>query len=280
MKKLMIIVVAMVMVFSGVNAAMATFGKCPPGQERKGWKCVDIEPGVIVNNDVDTDIKNINKNVVDTDVDVNVKNNNLNIQGQKQDQDQKQIQGQGQSQSTENSNNATQETNITFKSPRVYNHISGTAVSSEAKLSSNGEFDAIRTYGGLPFNTYTTAQVLMGSKSGDDMDVVVAVIGKAPATRSIELAEDSDGEIMGMIYVTSDGDESNMIAADSLAMKAAMKIGATALVPMASDKMVISEGSSWNIGTGGGTSVSPQDSGRLMVTGTGGVGFGRLCCIL
>lgn len=263
--------------------AMATGKKCPPGQEKKGWKCVPIEtpdvPHVTNNNDnkntnFNTNInsnKNDNKN---TNVNLNVnanknvnKNKNVNVN----DNDATAIQGQFQGQTAHNEG-VTQE--VKFVSPRSYNHISGSVVSSEATLSNNAEYDDIRNSGMLKWGTYTLAQAKKGGEAGDDMDVTLTVIGEAPATKSCELAEMCDGEFMGYAYVISDGDEAFKMAGDAKALKAAMGVGATCITPINDGQSVISKGSSWNIGTGGGTSISPQDSGRVMVTGNGGIGIG------
>jgi len=285
---------AMVMVFAFAVPVMAKDNGCPPGQELKGWKCVDVEVPQSGNHNSNSN-ENSNKNY-NTNLNSNInsnenrnsnenKNTNMNVNAQDQNQaqgqlqGQAQLQGQGQVQSAEANNSGnTQDTSIVIEGDKYEakpNHIQGPPLMQpDAKLSDTKEF-SFRLLGSV----WSKVGGLEGSQAknlgidADDAKVERALMTKMSKQSYLAKGKPSSGLYLGSIYVWPSGSKVTVGGLEGIAAKAAMDNGATHAV-IIYDFGVEASGKSWSIGLGGGASIVADAAGNVMIAPNGGFGFG------
>jgi len=274
--KVLVGVLAAFLVVSGFNLAYAKDNDCPPGQEKKGWKCVDIEVpdggGVVNTNNNNIDISNrvTNTTLIGIDVD-----NEIDMD-QKQSQAQAAIAIQGQKQSANNEGNVQ---NVTIGGDTYEakpNHIQGPGLlSPNPKLTERDGF-SFRTMGSVWGDISGIGVKASKSLASDcsDAKVEAAVMYKySPINYIRKATADLQGVFMGTIYVFPDGDDVTVAGMEGVGLAAAMELGATH-ASILYDAGEVADGSSWNIGLGGGASIVANKSGSVMVAPNGGTGFG------
>ena len=175
---------------------------CPPGQERKGWKCVDIEDdettGIVNNNNNDNSNRNTNTNL-NTNANTNL-NSNTQGQAQGQLQGQAQLQGQVQGQA-QSANNEGNHQSITIKeadNPVAFSHIGSGVGKTDADLkdtiSSNiRTYSSIFRYDNDEFITIGEAKAM----SGGSIKVTKAIMREANVQLKNLNWADTSGEYMG-----------------------------------------------------------------------------------
>jgi hypothetical protein len=259
MRKLFVVALLVIgLVFSG-NA----FAKdCPPGQEKKGWKCVDIEEpddgGVVINNNNDNDNSNFNLN---TNTNRNT-NENTNVQGQLQGQAQGQFQGQ-----TAHNEGVVQ--SVKIEEATVYNHISPQLGKTDAELMDTEGVSTINSFTSIfkyDDDAYITMAEAKKASSGiDDINVEKALLWE-PAVQLKELRYSgiSEGKFMGTLTLKA---KDTTVTADQLIARAcveAMKAGATeASFTIANAKKIKS--SKYGIDFGSAASVAVNSSGSAVI---------------
>jgi hypothetical protein len=205
-------------------------------------------------------------------------NKNVNKLDQDQLQFQGQLQGQGQGQNQSANNEGVDQTVVIegddYEAATM--HISGPAL-----LQPDAEFTQAMEFSFRVKGSYWTQVVGLSSAQAanldddcDDCEVdkALAIQGRKAVTY-ITKGIPTDGEYLGNLYAFADGSDSNIAGLEGKALMAAMKAGATHAV-IIYDYGVESDGSSWNIGVGGGASIVASGDGGVMVAPNGGMGFG------
>lgn len=267
MKKLLVILAAvMVLAFSG--NALAGFPDCPPGQERKGWKCVDIEEpddGGIVNNNT-----NNNSNT----------NFNMNNQGQSQDQDQTQVQLQGQVQGQMQGQTAHNEgvvQNVTIENPTVYNHITPQIGKTDADLVDTEGVSTINSLGSIfkyDDDDFITIEEAKKASAGiDDINVEKALLWEpAVQLKDLRYKGKSKGKFMGTLTLRA---EDVTVTVDQLIARAAveaMKAGATEAAFTTTNAKKLKSSKS-GIDFGSAASVAVNSSGSAVIAPGATLGY-------
>ena len=281
MKKLLLAVFVAVVFLAGTSI---TFAGPPSLCDSMPWlpQCDGGDGGddggdgsVVVNNTNENSNRNTNTNM-------NMNNNsntNLNLQGQNQDQSQGQFQGQNQGQhQNATAVNKGVEQSIEMKFEDKRDHISpARAMETKADLRDHGDKLRIKAFGSVfaHQSRFTKEQATKLAKGMSDAKVEMAlIIEKDVQLDTITVAQRVDGaEFMGYVYVLPDGSDVTLAQMEGLLMKKAMYAGATHIVPVR-DQGAYLEGSSWNIGLGGGASIL-TDGGTAAIAPNGGFGFGK-----
>lgn len=272
MKKLSIIVAIVVsyLLVMGFNAAYAT-KPCPPGQERKGWKCVDIEQP-------SGDITNTNSN----------RNTNTNINNNKADanataiQGQVQLQGQLQGQSQNAKVDSTIVNDITIKDQRQtvqtiidFNHIAPNIGKTDANMISGFDTDSGKTVGmyGRILTLDRKSATRMGKDTTDykvfdstmfENDFRTTMIGKGVAS-----------QMMGTVTFVADGGDVTVDGLFARAMLYGMDLGATHFEILKVTSGIYHEGSKAGIDFGGSASVAVKSDGSAVVAPGSTLGYSK-----
>ena len=267
-------------IVSGFNAAHAKFDSC----EQWGIGCEE-EPGggsTIVNNDISNRNTNTNINTILVDVDNEIDMDQKQNQHQKQDQDQLQLQGQIGINKNDNSNKGNkQNTDIKIEGDVITyeaepNHIQGPGLlSSDAKLTKNPGF-SFRTMGSVwsDISGISVKAAASLGKGSSDAKVEKALMYEHAALNYIRKATDNlEAVFLGTIYVYPDGDDVTVAGMEGVGLSEAMAAGATH-ASIQYDSGDVADGSSWNVGLGGGASIVANSNGTVMVAPNGGLGVG------
>lgn len=279
-------VLAAFLIVSGYNAAYAT--GCPPGQEKKGWKCVDIEDddddsrgsssatiGDISNRNTNTNMNFID---VDNEIDMDQKQNQSQKQSQKQGQAQGQvaiagaIQGQTAHNEGVKTNVTVEGDTITYKEqPNHINPVSGPDTDTATVRSMGHDAFVIGSImdrvTGLPIEG-----IKMAAKDANDVRIQVAVFFEPEASVNYVRVGD-DGSFAGYIYADCEDDQCSAAGMEAKAMEKAAELGFTHIIRVyesTGEKLYASE---WSLKLGGGASVA-ADAGRMMIAPGGGIGGG------
>jgi len=297
-----ILLLAIVFALSTAGTAMATGPKkCPPGQEKKDWKCVDIvKPGGGSSASIG-DITNSNKNTNtnlnlndNTNTNVN-KNDNTNInvnsnkatsnakstavaiqgQDQKQGQVQGQDQGQGQAQSVDNT--IVIEDNSVIIHPEIpvtYNHITPSIGKTSADMVNDKNALRIKTMGSVDgfINSIARVHAKKLAEGASDLEIVESLLFENDF-RTTMISKGAVGQFMGQIYLIPDGDDVTMAGMEGQAYLAAMDAGATHYVLTHDVGGLYMEGSKAGIDFGGSASVAIAKDGSAVVAPGGTLGF-------
>jgi len=292
-------VIMLVLFVSLMFATSVMAADCPPGQVKKGWKCVPDEssdPGMTIvtvdssskntNTNLNTNLNtntnsnkntnlNLNANIVDVDneIDMDQKQHQKQDQKQVQAQDQKQIQGQNQSANNE----GVSQTVIFEEAENKANHpsaagptvpdgqVDGAAKAFKAKVQGYNILER------LGFITKKQAKAL--ADGAPDAVVTPGLVFQGEPTSSISYGK--AGKFMGYIYVTVDGLDAVATGVVGKAAESAMENGVTHMIPVyegAEGKHL--EGVSWGIGFGGQGSVA-SSSGDSIITPSTSTGYGK-----
>ena len=255
MKYLVSIMVALFIV-SGFSMSYAK--DCPQGQEKKGWKCVDIETpdGGSSSNATIGDIRNTNTNFntafggeggkggsvgdvrtgdnknYNTNLNNNTnKNDNTNIQGQGQLQGQAQVQGQlqGQSQTGIVKNDITIEDNRVVNQKIVdFNHITpdiGRTSAEHKSVRDTMRVKAVSDIDGMLSSITLTSARKLGEDT-KDYKMFKELLFENDFRTSM-LTKGAKGEFMGSIILTPTGSKVTLGGMSGRAYEAAMDAGAT-----------------------------------------------------
>jgi hypothetical protein len=256
---------------------------CPPGQEKKGWKCVDIEDpdgGNTNTNENDNRNTNFNTNFNSNSNKNTNKNTNTNTNTNKQAQGQLQLQGQLQGQAQgQTAHNEGVEQSVTINEadiPVTYNHISPGTGKTDADLAEHGDASIIRTYISIfkhDDDGLITYEEASKASSGADVDIQAALLFE-PDVRLNELDWENypTGKYMGSITVTTDDASGDQIVA--AACKEAMKRGATGAIIYTDTAKRVS-GTKYGIDLGGAGSVAVTESGSAVVSPGATLGWSK-----
>jgi hypothetical protein len=147
----------------------------------------------------------------------------------------------------------------------------------DAKLTDHDDKLRIKAVGSVfaHLGEFTKGQATMLAKGMSDGKVEMAlIVEKDVQLTNIHVVAKVEGaEFMGYIYVLPDGPDVTLAQMEGLLMKKAMYAGATHIVP-AVDEGAYLEGSSWNIGLGGGASILTS-GGTAAIAPNGGLGYGK-----
>lgn len=268
---------------SGFNLAYATPSKCPPGQEKKGWKCVDIvDPGQ-GGGDIDITNSNSNKN---TNMNINSnsnynsnKNTNVNVNSNKANANSTAIQGQaqfqGQTANNEGVNNSVVVEGDTVNYVEQPNHINPVSgPDTDVNTTRSRGHDAL-TFGSVMdhIEGLDLAGIKMLAKDASDVEIKTAVFFE-PENSVNYVRVSSDGRFAGFLYATCDDDGCSAAGMEGVAMKSAAKLGYTSI-----ERVHVSDGeklyaSEWSLKLGGGASVA-ANGGSMIIAPGGGIGGGK-----
>lgn len=269
---------------------------CPPGQEKKDWKCVDIEKPDGSNTNTNTN-SNSNKNTNSNfntafggaGGDATVKNSgnssstikdsgnstNLNLNTAKGG-NAKQEQGQVQGQKSVNVNNINIEGDTTNVEADKREHIQGPGlINSDAKIV-DAKASNIRSKGDLfsRISSITYAMAKKASKNASDMDVEPALLWENDFRTDV-ITIGVEGDFAGFIYIFSDGNDSYLAAMDAEAAEEAMEAGFTHIQRLgAVETSKHLNGTAWNIGISGGASIMSNGE-DFAIAPQGGLGYGK-----
>ena len=204
-----------------------------------------------------------------------VVNNNKNKQDQ--DQDQKQDQGQDQGQNQGQMNNWTQ----IYEDKR--DHVRGPEIVTPDAKFRQGRAFAGKVQGSEEFFTnvkgLTFKQAVKLSSEASDITCEPALFSENEFSTDrikIEVREAIPGELMGYLYMGSDGKDVNAVSMIGEAAEEAMKAGATHMKLVDFGAGESAEGSAWNVGIGGGASLMSGTGGdAIAIAPNGGTGYGK-----
>ena len=277
MKKFIILGVLALFVFA-TTPAMAWFDYTDDSVTNQGGQggSATVEEGAV---DVDIDNRNSNRN---TNLNSNINSNrNEQQQGQLQGQAQGQIQGQGQGQ--DQGQNQGQMNNWTQIYEDKRDHLQGPAiVTPDAKFRRGRAFSG-KVRGSEEFFSnvkgLTFKQAVKLSSKSSDITCEPALFSENEFSTDrikIETSETIPGELMGFLYMSSDGKDVNSVSMIGEAAEEAMKAGATHMRLIDFSAGENAEGSSWNIGLGGGASLMSGTGGdAIAIAPNGGTGYGK-----
>ena len=289
MKKF-IVLLAIVFALSTAGSVMASPDKCPPGQEKKGWKCVPIEqPGddggsgdITIDNSNKNDNKNSNFNSnINTAFggdggDANAKASSNSKASAKQGQAQGQLQGQGQGQ--DQSTSVTIEDNSVIIHPEIpvtYNHISPDIGKTSAEMQDHDKTMNIKVIGSVDefITSITRDYAVKLAKGASDVEIVESIMFENDF-RTTMVSKGRVGQFMGFIYLIPDGDEVTMAGMEGKAYLAAMDAGATHYVMEHTSGMYV-EGSKAGIDFGGSASVAIAADGSAIIAPGATFGYSK-----
>jgi hypothetical protein len=232
MRKFLTAALAIMFVFSA-SLALATGRPCPPGQEKKGWKCVDIvveddENGTTINNDITNTNTNTNVNTVITDVDVKNSNSNKNINTQIMGQDQTQ----GQRQTANNEGNHQSIVIKEAKIPVAYNHIAAPVGNVSAELANHETKSTVRTLSSIfkyDDDSYITMSEAKSAAGSAKITIKKAILREATVSlKNLNWKDGQSGVYMGSLTLLTD--DATMDQMMARASAEAMKLGATHVI--------------------------------------------------
>ena len=261
MKKLIVAIISVLAIVAFTVPASATFGKkCPQGQEKKGWKCVDIETPSGGSSATIGDIKNTNTNIntafggaggdggnatvknsgnsnnenknYNTNVNSNRNTNmNTNKQAQGQLQGQAQLQGQGQSQTGIVSNDIRIEDNRkTVQNIVDFNHITpdiGRTSAEHRSVHDTMDVKASSNINAL-ISTITMEMSRKLGKDTKDYEVFEELLFENDfRTTMLRNGVPKNSTFMGSIIFTPTGSKVTLGGLSGRAYEAAMNAGAT-----------------------------------------------------
>lgn len=274
-KFLVIAIVTIALAFSG--NAFATGKKCPPGQEKKGWKCVDIEQpddgGTTINNEVDIDLEVKNTNIV-----TNLVNSEGGDADARAKADAKALAIQGQ---TANNEGVVQ--SIEINEARSFNHIVADVGKTDAELLTHDSTSMIRTLSSFlnreldddDFVTYEEAKL---ASKGADIEVVESLKfvpkldGKAIRLDTVNYI-DFTGKHMGSLTLTTE--DATLDQMEARAALEAMEAGATSFAIRYDDAMKVSS-SKYGIDLGSSASIALNpDTGSAVVAPGATLGWSK-----
>ena len=150
------------------------------------------------------------------------------------------------------------------------------AMEVDAKLTDHGDKLSIKTKGSVWAHkqSFTYAQASRLGSGASDAKIETGLFTTYGKTATIGVvATPGDAEFMGYIYILPDGPDCTLAQMEGKIMKASMDAGGTHIIPDV-DQGVYLEGSSWNVGFGGGASILSGD-GQTAIAPNGGTGFGK-----
>jgi hypothetical protein len=153
-------------------------------------------------------------------------------------------------------------------------HITGPAlIQSDAKFAPGKKFSG-RTAGSVwnKINAISAKQAKrLGSKSSD-VKIEEAILFEKDFSTNY-LYKGIAGEYLGTLYIYPDGDDVTIGGMEGRAAGRAMKLGATHMHRVYLGGGDVANGSSWNIGIGGGASIITSGD-TVAIAPNGGMGFG------
>lgn len=286
MKKIVLLLAMAGFLFFTTNAF--ALPDCPPGQEKKGWKCVDIEEtddnGNIIgnfDNDIDNTILNMNLVNLDNQInadfrnrnDVDVRNSNLNSNKNSNlnlnDNSNRNKVSTSTTTSTTQSQEANNEGNTQTliyndaKDPVNPNHITPDVNKTDADAKE--QYDSvskIRTFSSIfkyDTDSFITMEEADKASNGGDVKIDKAILwtpkldGKELELDTINWKDVPTGKYMGSITLTTETATADQVLAR--ACKEAMLAGATGVNINTSDAKIIS-GTKYGLDFGSAASVA------------------------
>jgi len=271
MKKLLITLTLAITLLFATNA-MAT-KTCPPGQEKKGWKCVDIEQpagGVTVETDIENDVDVRNTNIVT--------NINSNKSESKSEADAAAAALAIQAQKAEANNEGnTQSIKIEeAKIPTTYNHIPAPTEGQDAWVADHEDVQSVKTLGSIleHIKVLDVVMAKKAAKGGSDVVIEEALLWEPNVQLKNVQLQSKRGTYMGSLTLYTDGPDATKDQMTAAAVVRAAYIGATNVF-MTDDEGKFLDAVQYGLSIGAAASVAATGSGSAVLAPGAVTGYSK-----
>jgi hypothetical protein len=201
-------------------------------------------------------------------------NKQTNNQQTTQVNSQNAVQANKQAQSNTNSQATTTDVNQVVEA--APNYLTGPDLLQSNPQLTSGKADDSKLFGRFMLHgaSFTAKQAAILAGDGRAVKINLALITDYNYKNVGSIKEGTDGEFMGYLYATPANRDATEGAIEGAAMKAALYAGATSMRRVHSSKVETSAGSAWNIGIGGGASMTAGSQGTAIAP-NGGLGYGQ-----